>query len=403
MTSYSPGKGIFYRYGRSAAGDLLNDTDPLGHRRYARYDELGRLISQTSQNGHTRTLRYQGSLLSEIIDFNGHSTHYSYDDYNRMIQERYERGTEVSYRYDAVGNLLEAAGEEGNRLFYEYDELNRLIRETDDRFSSDIGFRYDERGNKTHVLRDGIIREVYTYGQRGELLSVSDEENQDIRFEYDVMGRETLRQFPGGVEQRRIYDDWGRPAGVSAYRETGSMRYDFLWGEGYVYNSGGQRSRIVRHTGKVREFEYDDMDRLARVSYPFSDEILIKSYRDRLDAGLFPQQRSPGGDSFIQYLLNFDPGEVILKADIMKLVSDKSKVYPELFDPALSSAYYFSPGEGALNQFRTLKNSGDAEVLAIWKEIAPPGTQRAHFSGGYRLESHGRANPNRHHPHAAGK
>ena len=60
------------------------------------------------------------------------------------------------------------------------------------------------------------------------------------------------------------------------------------------------------------------MDRLARVSYPFSDEILIKSYRDRLDAGLFPQQRSPGGDSFIQYLLNFDPGEVILKADIMK-------------------------------------------------------------------------------------
>ena len=131
-------------------------------------------------------------------------------------------------------------------FFYEYDELNRLIRETDDRFSSDIGFRYDERGNKTHVLRDGIIREVYTYGQRGELLSVSDEENQDIRFEYDVMGRETLRQFPGGVEQRRIYDDWGRPAGVSAYRETGSMRYDFLWGEGYVYNSGGQRSRIVR-------------------------------------------------------------------------------------------------------------------------------------------------------------
>ena len=213
----------------SAAGDLLSDTDPLGHRRYARYDELGRLISQTSQNGHTRTLRYQGSLLSEIIDFDGHSTHYSCDDYNRMIQERYEQGTEVSYRCDAVGNLLEAAGEEGNRLFYEYDELNRLIRETDDRFSSDIGFRYDERGNKTHVLRDGIISEVYTYGQRGELLSVSDEENQDIRFEYDVMGRETLRQFPGGVEQRRIYDDWGRPVGVSAYRETGSMRYDFLW------------------------------------------------------------------------------------------------------------------------------------------------------------------------------
>ena len=54
----------------------------------------------------------------------------------------------------------------------------------------------------------------------------------------------------------------------------------------------------------------------------------------------------------------------------MKLVSDKSKVYPELFDPDLSSAYYFSPGEGALNQFRTLKNSGDAEVLAVWKEIA---------------------------------
>ena len=52
------------------------------------------------------------------------------------------------------------------------------------------------------------------------------------------------------------------------------------------------------------------MDRLARVSYPFSDEILIKSYRDRLDAGLFPQQRSPGGDSFIQYLLNSDPAKL---------------------------------------------------------------------------------------------
>ena len=93
------------------------------------------------------------------------------------------------------------------------------------------------------------------------------------------MGRETLRQLPGGVEQRRIYDD---------------------------------------------------MDRLARVSYPFSDEILLKIYRERLDAGLFPQQPSA--------VLNFGLGEVTLKTAIMKLVSNKSKVYPELFDPDLSGA-----------------------------------------------------------------
>jgi YD repeat-containing protein len=81
-------KGNQTQYADSAAGDLTEENDPLGHRVSCGFDSLG--------------------CMNTLTDGPATDMAYTHDELNRLTNVRYNDGREVSYTYDAAGNILSA-------------------------------------------------------------------------------------------------------------------------------------------------------------------------------------------------------------------------------------------------------------------------------------------------------
>lgn len=107
-------------YAYDAAGQIIRQTDPLGHTQTYSYDSLGRLMSEIDALGNTISYAYdvRSLLVSRTVSGSGGlsvATHMAYDGDGRLVREwRTQSGAELatSYRYDAAGRLTLAVGPE---------------------------------------------------------------------------------------------------------------------------------------------------------------------------------------------------------------------------------------------------------------------------------------------------
>ena len=118
-------------------------TDPRGNRTTFAYDRQGRGLSTTQPGGAfsaTRAFDVSGNLRKST-DFRGNASAFAYDDLNRLTQQVLPGppARVANYdAYDADGNLTQMS-ELGDA-----DSPTRVTR-----------YRYDARGNRTHVIRVG--------------------------------------------------------------------------------------------------------------------------------------------------------------------------------------------------------------------------------------------------------
>ncbi len=115
-------------------------------------------------------------------DAEGRETRFVYDAANRVEVRTDGAGTvvaaETRYRYDGVGNALEeqdaraAALGEPWSVRRTYDVLDRLETEANGEGESTI-YGYDEEGNRTSVQEPKQQVTTFTYGELGELLTVT--------------------------------------------------------------------------------------------------------------------------------------------------------------------------------------------------------------------------------------
>jgi YD repeat-containing protein len=81
----------------------------------------------SNQNFHSAHLRY----LLNVIDANGHSTAYQYDNVNNLLTVTDAAGKITSYGYDGSNNRVSFTNANGNTTTYDYDSLNRRTKVTD--------------------------------------------------------------------------------------------------------------------------------------------------------------------------------------------------------------------------------------------------------------------------------
>ena len=177
------------------------------------YDERGRLIGV--QRG-ALALGYvwdSADRLSTLLNENNARTQFTYDVRDRLIQEQGFDGRTQQYAYDAGGRLIasrEASSGGGNRnsasnLFaqptthYTYDQADRLIQRrlpgTAHAGAMTDRMDYDKAGRLTQIAR--YRGELQTMGQT--LMPADREPLSLLAFTYDTMGRLT-------GEQQRLID-----------------------------------------------------------------------------------------------------------------------------------------------------------------------------------------------------
>jgi RHS repeat-associated protein len=176
-------------YAYNGLNALTNLTDALGNVRNFTYDGLARRL--TAQDLHassdatfgTWTYTYDDSgNLTQVVDPKSQTVNRTYDDLNRILTEDYtgQAGTEVSYVYDSCTQGLTrlcTASSAAVTVNNTYNALGQLTQE-----SKTIS------GTSTSFVT------AYTYDRQGNQLSITNPDNSQVQYSYNVGGRvETIQ------------------------------------------------------------------------------------------------------------------------------------------------------------------------------------------------------------------
>ncbi len=192
------------------------------------YDRAGRMLSAvnglsvTNYTYDSRGLRtstknyYDGNLITQ--------TDYAYNLAGlatSLVNKNAEGDvlSSFSYTYQFDGNVASETDHNGIVTNYTYDLLGRLIGETS--AGSSKYYTYDAAGNRTKVIVDGVSQVLYTYNDKGQLVTetkTNGETSEVISYTYDANGN-LISKAEGIKTTNYIYDTFGRmtSAGDTAY------------------------------------------------------------------------------------------------------------------------------------------------------------------------------------------
>ncbi len=185
------------------------------------------------------------------MDGEGSTSSIVYDEYGNPIKFTDGEGNAVCIEYDAYGNPVQFKDANGNVTYYEYSNMNRCVRMID-ALGHRTEYSYDAAGRVNKVTRKAEKREGETqsdtanrdiintlsYDAMGNVIAMTDGENNTFHMEYDKMGHVT-----------KIYD-----------------AYDRLY-QAYTYDAVYQVTSITNGTGCTISNEYDTMGNLiARIN-----------------------------------------------------------------------------------------------------------------------------------------
>ena len=123
---------------------------PLGGATNYTYDDMGRLVTESTISGGTKSYEYNElNVRKKITNARGQIRQIFYDSMGRITGFTSPEGT-VSYTYDANGNVLTVTDSHGT-ITRTYDALNRIASYTDT-YGKVIRYEYDAVGNLSKLI-----------------------------------------------------------------------------------------------------------------------------------------------------------------------------------------------------------------------------------------------------------
>lgn len=235
------------------------------------YDVLDRVTRVDNPDGTNKTITFDGWNVTDY-DENGNIHEYGVNAYGQILSviewtdtplvSGPLRSYETMYAYDTLGNLIEITDAQNNQFSFAYDNLGRKIRMDD----PDMGtwtYRYDDNGN---------------------LISQSDNAGNTVTLTYDALNRITSKSYSENGSEKVInftYDQnyLGTLSNVTvggiAYGYTYDDRlrvigldktiFDEILTTTYIYDSSDRLLAQARN-GVQREFTYNDQDQITAIS-----------------------------------------------------------------------------------------------------------------------------------------
>lgn len=304
------------------AGALASITEPSPESGTVSfgYDENGRLISTTNQNGNT--------------------TGYSYDATGKLSGSNLPDGSSIRTQIGASIGLVDAFGSaavpplkfvkpedritiavdrKGGETEIEVNEFGSIVRTTDpigretlvERDSNDLVAAIT---TPNEALPGGIRRDELTYDAKGNILTLVEAEGTSLErttsYEYEpVFSKVTLMTDPGGFETEYEYDPTGlvlkitdAEGGERLFTYTAEGQIESRTDEndnetGFVYDLRGNLAEITYADGSVTALEYDaagNLSVVAEASGQPEERLVVRTY-DSLNRVLSLEITGPGG------------------------------------------------------------------------------------------------------------
>jgi RHS repeat-associated protein len=314
-------RGQSLRYSYDPANQLVSKTDRNGRKTTFDYDDLGRLVSErwvgaggTTENVIDYDYDPVSNLVAVVDRYSALAFTYDARDRVKTVDNSGTPGAPLvtlTYGYDAAGNILSAAdtigGAAGGTTQYQYDALNRqtqIMQSGSGVSDKRVDLAYNPLGQFASIDRFSnlagtqlVVGSTYEYDALNRLTSLTHDNSTSTvafyDFVYDAAGRIAQITDVDGVTTYG-YDDTnqltstdhsaaGIPDEVYSYDANGNRTSSQLHGDGYRTGTGNRllsdgtynytydnEGNLIRRaeiaTGVVREFQWDQRNRLIAVT-----------------------------------------------------------------------------------------------------------------------------------------
>ncbi len=236
------------------------------------YDDAGRLLKavkawgQNATNGFPATDRLQQDYVSytysasdkplTVKDADGNVAGYTYDGYDRLAAWRFpSKTTTGSVANCTIGTIAEATDGFGNAVTGPTETLT----------SGDDceKYAYDRNGNRAKLMkRDGqVIRYAFDALNRNTVKDIPGGTAADVYFGYDARGLQTFARFvsTSGVGITNSFDGFGELTATT--NNMGATARTLS----YEYDADGNRTKLTYPDASYFTYAYDGLDRLITI------------------------------------------------------------------------------------------------------------------------------------------
>jgi RHS repeat-associated protein len=341
----------------------INDNTQLSKYIYT-LDKVGnRTQAQETQNGQSRTVKYQ------------------YDATYRLIQEEVidpDHGNRVSsYVYDKVGNRLTQTVNNTTTV-YSYDHNDRLLSEAVNGSITDT-YTYDNNGS-TLTKIEGISLTTYTWNDDKRLVRANVNGTQ-VEYTYNDGGIR-VSSINNGVETRYLLDEGGVAQVWEEYSPTSDVKVSYDYGYNlisqtqssrtsyYVVDGLGSTRLLIDDQGQIlNSYDYDGFGKTINTSgsesnkYQFAGEQFDATLGDYYlrqrfydtETGRFVRRDTYEGDiensmSLHKYIYadnnsinSTDPSGLITTTEVLATLELANVLFTILDPNPLSVALLFTP------------------------------------------------------------
>ena len=217
--------------------------------------------------------------LEELEYGNGNSVQYEYDDLGRIVKQTYEDGDTVTFKYNNDGDLASVTDSATNTTTtYYYDLSGRLMKYTEG--SRAVEYTYDTLNNLTSVSDTCNGTTSYTYDDDNRVEAVTNG-NAGKTYSYDGFGRlESSQVNHNGNRVMTLTPTYKAPSSTTTSTQLAS--YQIAGGNynvnlSYTYDNNGNIASISDGT-YTTSYVYDSQNQLIRENNQYANKTWTWEY-----------------------------------------------------------------------------------------------------------------------------
>jgi RHS repeat-associated protein len=259
--------GTYKNIGYDLAGRKTSETDQAGKTTAFEYDSVGNLVKVIDAMGFETEYAYDehNNRITQT-DANEHTTTMAFDKQNRLISRTCHNGDQERFGYNANGSMVyKVSGNDSTSFFY--DSRNRETFRWYSNSGHTVETKYTADSKKDSLIDHRGITD-YNYNSVGRLEIVTNPDNTFIEYTYDSKGNKTDLVTPWGTTQYS-YDSLNRMKTVISPNNEITE---------YFYNAVGNRDSISHANGTSVGYEYDNLNRLTKLTNYAPDASVISSF-----------------------------------------------------------------------------------------------------------------------------
>ena len=259
-------------YGYDELGQKTKEINEAGEERLYHYNHMGQV--ESIQTEDQKIIQYQFDISGNMIKIAVNKQdkyQFKYDNMNQLTEQKDAKQNTEFYTYDIRGNIKSYTDKNGTAIHYEYTPTNQLKRLYCDTIENE--YQYDKYGQLIRAYRNTQKEaSTFKYNQYGDIIEVTDPNDQSVQYTYDGYGRQFKVYYPSGQKVSYKYDDLDHVIEVKDGKQTTHYTYDALGREILEESLLQKKETTYNEIGQIIESKTNLKDK--QISYQYEYDSL---------------------------------------------------------------------------------------------------------------------------------